>query len=83
MSPRKEDLVVHLRPGQVGQQHAESDGHQQQRFKLLHDAQVQQYTGNQDHNQAFPVPTLGELVKARTVDKIQDCFHTVLQSVTG
>ena len=83
MPPGKENLVVHLRPRQVGQEHAEGDGNQQQRFELLHDTQVQQYAGNTDHNETFPVALLGELVKACTVDKIQDRFHTALQSVTG
>lgn len=83
VSAGKEDLVVHFRSRQIGQKHAKSDGDQQQRLKFLYDAQVQQDTGNADHDETFPVVSLRELIKTCTVDKIQDCFHSGLQSVTG
>lgn len=40
--------------GQVGHEHAEADGQQQQRFELLDDGQVQQHAGNRQHDGVFP-----------------------------
>ena len=43
--------VVEFRARQVGEQHAEGDGEQQQRLELLHDRQIQQHAGDEDHHQ--------------------------------
>ena len=46
--------VVQRGAGDVGEQHAEGDAHQQQGLELLADAQVEQHAGQGDHNQVFP-----------------------------
>ena len=38
---------------QVGHQHAEADGQQQQRLEALLDCQEHKYKGNQDHCQGL------------------------------
>ena len=43
--------VIEPRARQVGEQHAEGDGEQQQRLELLHDRQIQQHAGDADHHQ--------------------------------
>ena len=48
-------MAHHARSGQVGQQHAEGYGQQQQRLELLHDRQVQQEAGHGDHHVVAPV----------------------------
>ena len=48
--------------GQVGQQHTECDGDQQQGLKALADTHVQQDTGNDEHDHGLPVQS----GKART-----------------
>ena len=77
----KENFMVHFRTGQVGDQHAEGDGNQQQRLKLLDNAQIQQHAGHGDHDEAFPVAVLCKLIESRAGDKIQDRFHTRLPFV--
>ena len=47
-------LVVKTAQGQVGQQAAEGNAHQQQRLEFLDDAQVQQHTGDDQHHQILP-----------------------------
>ncbi len=84
VSAGEEDLVEHPCAGQVGDEHAEGDGHQQQRLELLHDAQEQQAAGDEDHHGALPVVTGEELHEARAVHKIQNCFHdSVLRGLSG
>ena len=39
-------------------------GHQQQRLKLLYDAQIQQHAGDAQHDEATPVAVLGKEVEA-------------------
>ena len=46
--------VVQARTGQVGQQAAEGNAHQQQRLEFLDDAQVQQHAGDDQHHQILP-----------------------------
>ena len=48
-------MAHHARGGQVGQQHAEGNGQQQQRLELLHDRQIQQEAGHGDHHVIAPV----------------------------
>ena len=43
--------MIQFRARQVGEQHAEGDGEQQQRLELLHDRQIQQHAGDEDHHQ--------------------------------
>ena len=50
--------------GQVGHQHTEADGQQQQRLKLLDDGQIQQHAGDAQHDEAAPVAVLGKEVEA-------------------
>lgn len=38
--------------------------HQQQRLKLLYDAQIQQHAGDAQHDEAAPVAVLGKEVEA-------------------
>ena len=64
VTPGEEDLVEHIRAGEVGDEHTEGDGHQQQRLKLLYDAQVQQHAGDAQHDEAAPVAVLGKEVEA-------------------
>lgn len=64
VAPGEEDLVEHIGTGEVGDEHTEGDGHQQQRFKLLYDAQVQQHAGDAQHDEAAPVAVLGKEVEA-------------------
>ena len=47
-------LMVQACTGQVGQQTPEGDAHQEQRLKLLHNAQVQKDTGDHQHNKILP-----------------------------
>ena len=56
--------VVQPRAGDVGEQDAEGDAHQQQRLELLADAQVQQQAGHGDHDQVFPAAVGKEPGKA-------------------
>ena len=51
--------MVQVRTGQVGEQHAEGDGEQQQRFELVPDSQVEQEECHTDHGDAPPAH-LGE-----------------------
>ena len=51
--------MVEVRTGQVGEQHAEGDGEQQQRFELVPDSQVEQEECHTDHGDA-PPSHLGE-----------------------
>lgn len=60
----EEDLVEHIRAGEIGDEHTEGDGHQQQRLKLLYDAQIQQHAGDAQHDEAAPVAVLGKEVEA-------------------
>ena len=67
-------LVVQTGSGQVGKQTAESDANQQQRLKLLHDGQIQQHTGDDDHHQILPAAiheACGQSGKAGIVPQIQ------------
>ena len=64
VAPGEEDLVEHIRAGEVGDEHTEGDRHQQQRLKLLYDAQVQQHAGDAQHDEAAPVAVLGKEVEA-------------------
>lgn len=64
VTPGEEDLVEHIRAGEVGDEHTEGDGHQQQRLKLLYDAQIQQHAGDAKHDEAAPVAVLGKEVEA-------------------
>ena len=82
VSAGEQDLVIHLRAGQVGHQHADGDRHQQQRLKLLDDAQKQQHDGHHDHDGAFPVIALEKLVKTGLLAKIDNGLHYV-PSITG
>ena len=52
--------VVHLRAGQVGNQHTEGDGQQQQRFILLVDGQIEEEAGHQDHDPLAAGDDLGK-----------------------
>ena len=56
--------VVQPRAGDIGEQHAEGDAHQQQRLELLADAQVEQHAGQGDHDQVFPAARREEPGKA-------------------
>ena len=78
----EEDLVVHLRAGQVGDEHAEGDGQQQQGLELLDNRQIQQDEGDQHHDQNLPVPG-GDLIEARRLNKIHDSFHVIFLPRTG
>ena len=82
VSSGKEDLVVHLRAGQVGDEHAEGNRQQQQGLELLHNRQVQQTEGNDHHDQNLPVPR-GDLIEAGRLNKIHDSFHLVFLPVAG
>ena len=62
--------VVQPRAGDIGQQSAEGDAHQQQRLELLADAQVQQYAGHGDHDQVFPAAVHEEPGKAGLVHQL-------------
>ena len=56
------DKDVHVEDaveGQVGHQHTEADGQQQQRLKLLDDGQIQQHAGHCQHDGVLPA-ALGE-----------------------
>lgn len=64
VAPGEEDLVEHIRAGEVGDEHTEGDRHQQQRLKLLYDAQIQQHAGDAQHDEAAPVAVLGKEVEA-------------------
>ena len=64
--------------GQVGQQHTEGDGDQQQGLKALADTHVQQDTGNDEHDHGLPVQsgkagTPSNLAKRLLLQK----FHTL------
>ena len=64
----KEFRVHHDRAGickhrQIGKKHAKGDGKQKQRLKLLHNSQIEENTGNDDHNRG--ADHTNELVKAR------------------
>ena len=56
--------MVQPRAGDVGEQHAESDAHQQQGLELLADAQVEQHAGQGNHDQVFPAARREEPGKA-------------------
>ena len=71
----EQDLVEHIRSGQVRHQHTDGDRHQQQRLELLHNAQKQQQHGDDQHNGALPVIALKQLVKARAHKEIGNRFH--------
>ena len=64
VAPGEEDLVEHIRAGEIGDEHTEGDGHQQQRLKPLYDAQIQQHAGNAQHDEAAPVAVLRKEVEA-------------------
>ena len=64
VAPGEEDLVEHIGTGEVGDEHTEGDGHQQQRLKLLYNAQIQQHAGDAQHDEAAPVAVLGKEVEA-------------------
>ena len=70
----EEDLMVHLRAGQVGDEHTEGNGDQQQGFELLHDGQVHEGEGDHHHDKDLPVPA-GDAVEARILNEIHDSFH--------
>ena len=40
--------------GQIDEEHAERDGQQQQGLEALLDREIDQHTGDADHNQVFP-----------------------------
>ena len=46
--------VVEVGAGQVGEQYAHRDAHQQQRLKLLVDGQPEQHQANDNHHQHLP-----------------------------
>jgi hypothetical protein len=55
MAACEEFLMEDFAAQQVGQQHTESDGQQEQGLELLDDGQVQQHTGNADHDQRLGI----------------------------
>ena len=75
MSAGEEDLVEHLRAGEVGAQHTEGDGQQQQRLKALYDGQIQQHEGNADHDEALPVAVLTKHIEAGLLQEIDNSRH--------
>ena len=56
--------VVEPAPGNVGEQGAKGDAHQQQRLKFLVNAQVEQDAGYGDHNEILPAACGEESGKA-------------------
>ena len=82
VSAGEQDLVEHLRAGQVRHQHTECDGYQQQRLKLLDDTQKQQHNGNDQHNGTLPVVALEKLVKAGAYKEIGNSFHVQSSGVS-
>ena len=42
---------AHAAAGEVGDEHAEGDGHEQQRLVFLHDAQIEQHEGQEVHHE--------------------------------
>ncbi len=65
MPAGKENLMEHIGAGKIGDEHTESNRHQQQRLKFLHDTKIQQNTGNADHNKAAPVTVLRKEIESR------------------
>ena len=76
VSAGKENLMIHLRAGQVGDEHTEGNRQQQQGLELLHNRQVQQDEGDDHHNQDLPVPC-GNLIEAGRLNEIHDSFHLI------
>ena len=76
VSAGKENLMIHLRAGQVGDEHTEGNRQQQQGLELLHNRQVQQDEGDDHHNQDLPVPR-GNLIEAGRLNEIHDSFHLI------
>ena len=75
--------VIDAGTGQVGEQHTEGDTHQQQRLKLLYNAQIEQQAGNGNHDDLLDgvhAPHGGKGAKARLLSQIaengSDKFHT-------
>ena len=80
VSSGEEDLVEHLRAGEVGAQHTEGNGQQQQRLKALYDGQIQQHEGNADHDEALPVAVLTKHIEAGLLQEIDNSRHLFLVS---
>ncbi len=83
MSSCKEVLMEHIGTGQVGKQHTESYGQQQQRLELLDDSQIKQHQRDQNHDdesvmlhEAFEALGIGLVlrhtrIEARLVDELR------------
>ena len=66
------DADVHARrQGNVAHQHAEADGHQQQRFVVLGDAQVDEQAADGQHGHVAP----GEVADDADLQKIPEDVH--------
>ena len=76
----KQDLMEHIRAGQVGTQHTEGNGQEQQRLKALHNGQIHEDKGNGDHDEAFPVTVLTKHIEAGLLQEIDNSRHLFLVS---
>ena len=59
-----------LRAGQVGQQHTEGDGEEQQRLVFLLDGQVEQEATEEDHHKVLPTFTNEEGHDAHLAEEV-------------
>ena len=76
----KQDLMEHIRAGQVGTQHTEGNGQEQQWLKALHNGQIHEDKGNGDHDEAFPVTVLTKHIEAGLLQEIDNSRHLFLVS---
>ena len=83
MASGKDFRVIHPRARQVRQQHAESDGQQQQRLKAAADGEVHQHEGNENHDDGFPVGLLDEHHDTGLVGKILERLAVALRALLG
>ena len=70
VSAGEQDLVEHIRAGEVGAQHTEGDGQKQQGLKALADGEIQQHKGDGDHDEHLPVVANAKLSKAGLLGKV-------------
>ena len=66
---------------QIAQQAAKGDAAQQQRLEFLHDAQIEQHEGDDDHNQILPAAIHKEGRKAGFVPELQKGTEYVHRSL--
>ncbi len=74
MATREEFRVIEVRTGQVGEQHTECDGEQQQRLEFVMDSEIEQEEGYADHDDVGPSHRSEESDDTRGFDKFLDAL---------